>query len=43
VRLFDVPKLPPRALWLVSTQAASKRPAVMVVMAALVDMFGKTS
>lgn len=41
VRLFDVPKLAPRALWLVSTEAGSKRPAVRAVTAALVEMFGK--
>jgi hypothetical protein len=42
VRLFDVLKLPARALWLVSTQAGSKRPAVMVVATALSGIFART-
>ena len=38
-RLFDVPGLPPRALWLVSTPAGAKRAAVRAVADALVAAF----
>jgi DNA-binding transcriptional LysR family regulator len=39
VRLFDVPGVPLRALWLVSTRAGARRPAVRVVADALVSFF----
>lgn len=43
VRLFDVPGLAPRALWLVSTAAAAKDPACKVVMRALVEAVGRVA
>lgn len=41
VRLFDVPKIPARAMWLVSTEASAKRPASVVVMRHLLEMIGR--
>jgi DNA-binding transcriptional LysR family regulator len=40
-RLFDVPRLAPRALWLVSTRAGARRPALRAVADALVAIFSK--
>lgn len=41
VRLFDVPKIPARAMWLVSTEETAKRPATAVVMRFLLDHLAK--
>jgi DNA-binding transcriptional LysR family regulator len=41
VRLFDVPRLPPRALWLVATAASARRPACVAVSQRLVELFSK--
>jgi DNA-binding transcriptional LysR family regulator len=40
-RLLDVPRLAPRALWLVSTRAGARRPALRAVADALVAVFSK--
>jgi DNA-binding transcriptional LysR family regulator len=42
VRLFPVPRLPERALWLVSTIAGAKRPAVRAVIEGLAALFART-
>jgi DNA-binding transcriptional LysR family regulator len=42
-RLFAVPGLPPRALWLVTTAAAAKRPAIVVVTQRIVQLFGRAA
>jgi DNA-binding transcriptional LysR family regulator len=40
-RLFDVPGVPPRALWLVSTAEASRHPACIAVSQHLVELFAR--
>lgn len=40
-RLFDVPGMPPRAMGLVSTAEAAKRPACLAVMHHLVERFAR--
>ena len=42
-RLFDVPGLPPRAMWLVSSAASAKRPACITVIEHLVERFSPQS
>ena len=42
-RLFDVPGLPPRAMWLVSSAASAKRPACVTVIEHLVERFSLQS
>lgn len=40
-RLFEVPGVPPRAMWLVSTAESSRRPACVAVSQHLIELFAK--